>query len=196
VHDLGKRLKALRSKKGHTLAQLGEQLDVSASYLSQVERGLTMPSLPRLAAIARALDVELVHFFEEDGASPCVVRANDGRRLMDTTVLSMESLSADPAGKAMQPYAIICQPGTSGEALPTGPGEESGFVLKGQLTITVGEETFILNAGDSIHYQRLQSHSWRNDGDQECVVIWVALPPIPETELERWLKLRKGGDAA
>jgi transcriptional regulator with XRE-family HTH domain/mannose-6-phosphate isomerase-like protein (cupin superfamily) len=194
--NLGKRLKALRTERDLTLAQLGEQLNVSASYLSQIERGLTMPSLPRLAAIARTLDVELVHFFEEDMTSPCIVRESCGRKLMDTASLIVESLSADPAGKAMQPHRIVCQPGTSGEALPKGPGEESGFVLKGQLTVTVGDETFVLRPGDSIHYQRLQTHSWRNDGDQECVAIWVAWPPVPETELGRWLTLRKGGDAA
>jgi transcriptional regulator with XRE-family HTH domain len=138
VQNLGERLKALRNERGLTLVQLGQAVDLSASYLSQIERGIAMPSLPRLAALAR---------------------------------------------KEIHPYRVVLQPGASRGRPPTYPGEEFGFVLKGQLTVTVGKETFVLHAGDSIHYQTLQPHSWRNEGNKECVVIWAASPPIPEAEL-------------
>jgi transcriptional regulator with XRE-family HTH domain len=49
---------------------------------------------------------------------------------------------------------------------------------------TVGDETFVLKAGDSIHYQAFQPHSWRNEGDEECIALWAVSPPILEAELE------------
>ncbi|MGA9347570.1 MAG: cupin domain-containing protein [Anaerolineae bacterium] len=58
-----------------------------------------------------------------------------------------------------------------------------GFVIQGQLTVTVGEETFVLKAGDSIHYEMLQPHSWRNEGDEEGIAIWAVSPPIPDGDL-------------
>ena len=67
--------------------------------------------------------------------------------------------------------------------MPTYPGEEFCFVLKGQLTVTLGEAPFVLRAGDSIHYQRLQPHSWKNDGDEECIALWAVSPPMPEAEI-------------
>lgn len=183
MQDLGERLKALRNEQGLTLVQLGQQAGLSASYLSQIERGVAMPSLPRLAAIARALDVEVAYFFEDDMTSPSPIRSNQGRRLKGTADAIVELMSADLPGAKIQPYRLVCQPGASREHPPTHPGEVCGFVLKGQLTVTVGEEMFVLKAGDSIHYETHQPHSWRNEGDEECIVVWVASPPISKAEL-------------
>jgi quercetin dioxygenase-like cupin family protein len=123
------------------------------------------------------LDVEVGYFFEEDVPSPCVVRLDQGKKLQGVSDAVMELLSADPSDKKIQPYRVVCQPGASRNQPSTHPGEEFGFVLKGQLTVTVGEETFVLEAGDSIHYQTLQPRSWRNDGDEECIAIWAVSPP-------------------
>ena len=183
MQDIGKRLRALRNERGFTLAHLGQQVDLSPSYLSQVERGLTMPSLPKLTAIAAVLGVEVRYFFEDTISPPCLVRLNEGRKVRGSDSIAMELLSADPSDKQIQPYRLVCRPGAVRDHPPTYPGEEFAFVLEGQLTVTVGEETFVLKAGDSIHYQTLQPHSWRNDGDEECVVIWAGSPPISEDEL-------------
>jgi transcriptional regulator with XRE-family HTH domain len=183
LDNLGKRLRATRKERGLTLAQLGQQVGLSVSYLSQIERGATMPSLPKLTAVARALAVDVRDFFEEEGCPQCVVRSNQGTTLRSTDDLIVELLSADPLGKSILPYQVKCQPGASCERPSTYPGEECGLVLKGQLTVTVGDETIVLKAGDSIHYQRHQHHSWRNEGDEECIVIWAASPPIKEDEM-------------
>jgi transcriptional regulator with XRE-family HTH domain len=184
VQELGKRLRILRNKRGLTLTQLGEQVSLSASYLSQIERGVAMPSLPKLTVIANALGVEVRHFFEEDASSPHPTRSNQGKRLKNTAGVVVELLSADPTGKQIQPYRLVCQPGASRDRSPTYPGEEFGLVLKGELTVTVGEETFVLKAGDSIHYETLQPHSWRNEGNEACVAVWAVSPPISEAEFQ------------
>jgi transcriptional regulator with XRE-family HTH domain len=182
VQNFGKRIRALRNERGLTLVQLGQRVGLSASYLSQIERGVTMPSLTRLTTIAAALDVEVGYFFEDDVSAPCVVRSNQGKKLKSTADAMVELLSADLLDKKIQPYRMVCQPGAS-SGRSTHPGEESGFVLKGRLTVTVGEETFVLEAGDSIHYQAFQPHSWRNEGDEECIAVWAVSPPISEAEL-------------
>jgi len=184
VETLGTNLKTLRTAQELTLAQLGERTGLSASYLSQVERGVTTPSLTRLTSIAEALGAEVRYFFEEATASPCVVRANQGKSLHGAPGITVELLSADPAGKNIQPYNLICRPGARREYSSVYPGEKCGFVLKGELTVTVGEETFVLAAGDSIHFDQHQPHSWHNNGDKESMVIWAVSPPLPETELE------------
>ena len=185
MQNLGKRLKTLRNERGLTLVQLGQQVGLSASYLSQVERSVTMPSLPKLATIARILDVEVAYFFEEEeSSSPCPIRAEQGQRLDGSAGAIVELLAADPTDKKIQPYRLVCQPGASKDHSPTYPGEEFGLVLKGQLTVTVGEETFVLKAGDSIHYETLQPHSWRNEGDEECIAVWAVSPPISKAEFQ------------
>lgn len=183
MESVGKNLRAVRKAQGLTLAQLAGKAGLSASYLSQVERGVTMPSLSRLTSIAQILDVEVRTFFEEDTTSPCVVRADQGRKLAGADGISVELLSAHRFGKNIQPYCLVFRPGAGREHTSVYPGEECGFVLKGELTVTVGEETFVLAAGDSIHYDRNQPHSWHNNGAKECVVIWSVSPPLSEAEL-------------
>jgi transcriptional regulator with XRE-family HTH domain len=183
VQNLGKRIRALRNERGLTLVQLGQRVGLSASYLSQIERSVTMPSLARLTTIAGALDVEVRYFFEDDVSAPCVVRSNQGKKLMRTAGAIVELLSVELSDKKIQPYRMVCRPAGSSGWPTTHPGEESGFVLKGRLMVTVGEETFVLEAGDSIHYQALQPHSWRNEEDEECIAVWAVSPPIPEAEL-------------
>lgn len=165
--------------------QLGREVGLSASYLSQIERGITMPSLSNLTAIARALDVGVAHFFEDDVSTPRVVKSCEGRRIDATSDSVVELLSAGPAGKRIQPIRVTCQPGASRDQPPANQGEGFCFVLEGKLTVTVGEETYLLEAGDSIHFQAFQPHSWRNENDEACVAIWAVSPPMWETEINR-----------
>jgi len=183
LQQLGKRLRHLRHDRGLTLAQLGRQVGLSASYLSQIERGVTMPSLSNLTAIARTLNVEVAHFFENDISTPRVVKSSQGKRIDATSDAVVELLSVVPSDKTIQPCLVTCQPGASQAQPPANGGEGFCFVLEGKLTVTVGEETFLLEAGDSIHFQALQPHSWQNDSDEECVAIWAVSPPIWETDI-------------
>jgi quercetin dioxygenase-like cupin family protein len=78
---------------------------------------------------------------------------------------------------------VVCDTGVSRDWPATYVGEVFGFVLEGQLTVSVGNETYVLSPGDSIHYQALQPHCWRNDGDEPCTALWAASPPVLEADL-------------
>lgn len=184
--DLGQVLKTLRQERGLTLAQLGEQVGLSASYLSQVERGVTMPSLLRVADLARVLSVDVHTFFQEDVTPPIVVRRHQGQPLLQAPDVTIELLSPNSPQKEIEPYCLVLRPGAARGPLPQHQGEEFGFVLQGQLTVTVGDEVFLLHDGDSIHFQGAQPHAWRNEGESEGVVLWAISPPLPDGE-STWL---------
>ena len=78
TESLGRRLRALRTELGITLAQLGRMVGLSASYLSQIERNKTKPSLATLSSIAETLGVELSSFFEHSTPVGEVVRKGRG----------------------------------------------------------------------------------------------------------------------
>ena len=54
---MGDRIKETRKKHGVTQEQLAERVDVSLEYISQIERGLKMPSMPLFIKLVEALDV-------------------------------------------------------------------------------------------------------------------------------------------
>ncbi|MDO5705940.1 MAG: cupin domain-containing protein [Paracoccus sp. (in: a-proteobacteria)] len=54
---------------------------------------------------------------------------------------------------------------------------EGGVVIAGQLEITVGDTTAILNAGDSYLFDSTLPHRFRNPGMVQAVVVSACTPP-------------------
>jgi transcriptional regulator with XRE-family HTH domain len=179
--SVGERIKALRTAQGMTLAELSEKANISISYLSQIERDKTTPSLTSLTGIARALDVGLRYFFETDEAEAAyVVVAGEQDRLEPQPSTGRVCLSYQVGNGKIEVYRVALRPHTPAEGLDSHLGEEFGFVLAGELTVSLGDERFVLTAGDSIHYDAVLPHTWSNEGDEPCVVIWARSPSRPE----------------
>ena len=182
-HSVGERIRGLRTELGMTLAELSEKTDISISYLSQVERDKTTPSLNSLSAIARALNVGLRYFFETDEAGAHVVRACDAPDGLGLdTWIERTRLTVEEGEGKIEVYQVVLQPYTPPQALATHSGEEFGFVLAGELTVTLGDEQFELAVGDSIHYDAFQPHAWSNQGGEMCVVVWARSPAYAERQ--------------
>ncbi len=173
AQSVGKRIKELRIERGLTLADLSEETNLSISYLSQVERDKTTPSLATLTSIAQALNVSVRYFFETEAEVAYVVRA-EGEPDHLAQSASGERLPLTPEGShKLEVERVTLQPHSAPQQLASFAGEGFAFVLAGTLTVTVGGEQFTLTAGDSIHYDALQPHTWSNTGDVPCVVIWA-----------------------
>jgi transcriptional regulator with XRE-family HTH domain len=62
---IGNVFRRLRRERGITLRELAELAQVSVPYLSEIERGRKEPSSEILAAICRALELELTDLLAE-----------------------------------------------------------------------------------------------------------------------------------
>jgi DNA-binding XRE family transcriptional regulator/quercetin dioxygenase-like cupin family protein len=67
---IGRRLAAHRGQRGMRVAELAREVGVTPSLISQIERGLSRPSVSTLFAIAQALDVPVDAFFREPQPPP------------------------------------------------------------------------------------------------------------------------------
>lgn len=89
-------LKWLRKHTGKTLAHLASQLGYSVSYLSEVERGLKVPSLDFLYTLASAFEVEtswvvrLMEIPSEDVAQAIEARLTSAPALDQGVIDDME----------------------------------------------------------------------------------------------------------
>lgn len=63
---VGEKIKQKRKEKGYTLKRLSEIIDISVSFLSDIENGKSKPSLDRLTDIARGLDANVSYFLGEE----------------------------------------------------------------------------------------------------------------------------------
>lgn len=68
--SVGKRIKKVRLEKDLTLRELSKKVDISISFLSDIENERSNPSLERLKDIAKALNTSVSYFLEEQSNTP------------------------------------------------------------------------------------------------------------------------------
>lgn len=54
-------------------------------------------------------------------------------------------------------------------------GTEYGHVLHGQLTLTLGFESYVLGSGDSVSFDSAMPHAYANHGTEPAVGVWFVL---------------------
>ena len=176
---LGGKIRKKRSEKNMSLKELAEMIDLTASFLSQIERDLAEPSITSLRKIAKALEVPIFYFLMNDQDSSPVVRKNERKTLrLPESHLEYELLTPD-VSRAMEVFIATIEPGNGavGEFESTHPGEECILILEGTMDIKVGEDTFLLEEGDSIYYFASLPHSVKNAGDKKLVFLSSITPP-------------------
>ncbi|HYG59579.1 MAG TPA: cupin domain-containing protein [Symbiobacteriaceae bacterium] len=176
---LGERIRQRRTQTDISLQELAHRSGLTASFLSQVERDVTEPSIASLRRIAGALEVPVFYFLlDEEAPSPVVRRANRRTLRLHDSQAQWELLS--PADPQLQLEVVITRlpPGVaSGAGCIAHPGEECFVVLEGELEITVADDVYRLQEGDSIQFRSSIPHAIRNPGDRELVVLAAITPP-------------------
>jgi len=183
--SLGANLQQLRTEKGLKLEELARSSGVSIGVLSQIERGLGNPSFRTLFKIAQGFGVPIGYFFSGVDRSGKVVRKHERKMLVlplselnsSNGGLVYELLSPDLMG-SLELLWIEYGPGISTKETPfTHQGEECGVILQGRLEAHIAEETFVLEAGDSIYFNSAVPHWFRNPGPETAVMVWAITPP-------------------
>lgn len=178
---LGTRIRGLRKARGLTLTALAQASELTAGYLSQLERNLAYPSIPALFNIARSLGVTTQWFFasetvpavEDEGY---VVRRGNRQSIHYEDGIVDELLTPLP-NHQLEMLQSSFPPGTYSQQSYSHEGEEAGYVLSGRFELWVGERHFLLEAGDSFSFASSEPHRYGNPGKVTTVVIWIITPP-------------------
>lgn len=177
----GDRIRTVRKDRGMTLKQLAEKSGVSASQISQIERGQVMPTLSVFWKVCRALEVPLNYFFGDDGPEEAglVVRKDQRKRLqLPGSQLHYQLLTPDLRGN-IEFLLVEIEPGQTLDPAQkiTHLGEECGYVQQGELTVLLGEREYTLQEGDSIHFRSSVPHRYANRSEEKSISIWAMTPP-------------------
>jgi transcriptional regulator with XRE-family HTH domain len=178
---VGSRIRDLRREHRLSLETIADRTDLSIGFLSQIERGLSSPSLRVLATLADVLGVGIAGLF---GAKPNTDAASGGvvtRRMQRAeltlwrTGISKQLLSPAGTDGRLNLFLVHLEPGgNTGDELYTHDGEEAGLVLEGEMILTVDSETWTLKQGDSFRFASRRPHRFSNPADNaKAVVLWV-----------------------
>lgn len=175
---LAGRIKHFRKSRGLTIAALAKEVGVTAAMASQIERGVTNPSMSTLVRIAAALKVSISQLFEVSSPEGIVVRAADRRTIQYPHLeITDEVISSDPTGR-LQVLEARIGPGRSSGSDLTAHGAEVEWVivLEGAIDMLVGGTSYELRAGDTLTFQGDLPHGFVNPTSEYARVIWVMTP--------------------
>ena len=177
---VGRRIRDLRREHELSLETVAGRTDLSIGFLSQIERGLSSPSLRVLATLADVLGVGIAALFGSqptDTTSGGVVTRQLQRAELKLwrTGISKQLLSPASTENRLNLFLVHMEPGgNTGDELYTHDGEEAGLVLEGEMTLTVDAETWSLKQGDSFRFASRRPHRFSNPADDaKAVVLWV-----------------------
>lgn len=180
---LGQRVRQLRLERGMIAADLAARANVSPSFLSQVERGITSPSLKVLQALANELGIGVAMLIEGDssnGGGPRrqtaeIVRAGRRKVMRRATGPDYQLLSPDLRGQ-IEFIWVEASPGEE-SMVSSHEGEEQVVVLSGTVGVEIAGEEFRLEAGDAIRFDPSQPHRTINQGSGPAVYVSAITPP-------------------
>ena len=178
---LGRDLRALRKSRGLTLNELAASIGRSVGFLSQIERGLSAPSIRDLRTLAKAFEVPVSWFFLTDEGDELereyIVRADARRSLGTTEEGIIEELLSPDLGGAFEMFRSAIEPRTEQMEFVYREAEEAGYLVSGEIDLWIDEQKFSLKAGDSFRFDHKPCR-WHNRGDVQAVIIWVVSPPV------------------
>lgn len=175
---IGARLRARRLERGLTIAEVAEQAVLTAGFISQLERDLTSASLSSLYRICAVLEIRVGTLVDDVPAGRLIRREEQTRRSLAMGNAEHLLLSSRDERRFHVTESHIPPGGSAGDEPYTLPADvELVYVLRGSLELRVGDETHVLEEGDTLTYAPREPHTWRNASEaEEAVVLWTALP--------------------
>ncbi len=177
--EIGERLKRYRLEKKLTLKMIEETSGVSATHISEIERGKSSPTVGALTRIAQAMGEEPSYFVEADELPGISIVAKSKRRRFRFVEppVELESLSGSIPHSRISFMKMTWGKGavSSGD-VNRHEGEEFILLLKGILQVHVDEGQYVLKEGDSLHYHASNPHRIENIGEGPCEA-WVVTVP-------------------
>ncbi len=181
INSVGKDIRALRKSRSITLIDFAEAIERSVGFVSQIERGLSEPSISDLRNIARLFDVPLSFFFGDTPSSQSgsehIVRADCRRKLGNPEEGLVEELLSPDLGGSFEIIRSEFAPGAVLAEAQQRDTEEAGYIISGSLEIEIAGKWHTLNKGDSFRFAG-EPYRWRNTTNTTTIAIWVVSPPV------------------
>ncbi|MES2943319.1 MAG: XRE family transcriptional regulator [Pseudomonadota bacterium] len=184
--SVGSAIRQLRLRDGLTIAQIAEQAGISRGMLSKIETGSTMAGMDTLARIARVLGVSMSMLFSKYDATAATaqhVKSGAGMEVVRRGTKSGHTyhLLAYDQGpvKLFEPFLITIEDDTQRYPTFQHPGTEFLYVLQGVIEYRCGQQTYVLEPGDSLSFQGDIPHGPENL--LQCPIKFLSIIIYPRT---------------
>lgn len=163
-----------------SLRALAEETGLSATLISQIERGVTEPSLKTLRSLARYFGSSVATLFDEKDAPRVHVSRPDRRSRLSSPKGHIQYERLTPGNGQLEVLRGVLGPGeNSSDETWSHDAVECVYVLTGVLTVEVGGTGHDVPAGIAITLDSNQPHRYVNHSAQRVEFILSVTPPTP-----------------
>ncbi len=182
IIQISNKLKEVRKEKNITLQELADIAGVSKGMLSQVENNRTIPSLTVFLNIIKSLQVDVNEFFKDINTLPLPSKVIFKKKAQNQPFEKENAigfhyqrlLSTTINNQHVDFVLLTLQPNATRPLVST-DAYEFKLLLKGQVEYIIGNETFVMDEGDSLLFDATEPHNPRNIGHTEAVLLVVYL---------------------
>ncbi|MFI5531869.1 helix-turn-helix domain-containing protein [Kitasatospora sp. NPDC051853] len=177
---VGRLVRSRRKELGVSMAVLASRSGLSQPFLSQLERGLTTPSLTSIYRLAEALDVPPGAFLRPPERPGTVSHESDPQVIRVSEAAGQTARVLIPGGSStlMEAYEHHFEPGLGERGWFEHPGEDFLYVLEGEIVLEVeGQAPLTLTAGQSAHHRGDVPHRCRLPGTAPARTLLVIATP-------------------
>ena len=176
MKEIGQRIQGLREACDVTVEEMAAELGVSAeTYVAWEETGADVP-ISAIYHMAKEFGVEFTEILTGTSAklhSYQVVRAGEGKEVDRYPGYHYDDLAWRYGGKIMQPLEVVLDPSDEPAKLVRHTGQEFNIVIEGTVVVTIEEDEFALNPGDSIYFNPQLMHGQRCGSDTPAKFITI-----------------------
>ena len=165
VDEVGIRIKKLREKKGLSIDEVSNLTGFDKQRLQDIEDGVIQPQLGTVMKLSRALDSALGRLVSGVGNRLySITRRNERKKIARSTspkekqnLYSYMSLAPEVQGRHMEALIVQLEE-TPEKEISVHNGEEFIFVLEGVAELSIANEVYDLEPGDSVYYLSTTPH--------------------------------------
>lgn len=182
-YRLGGRVRQLRQKRSYTLQDLAAKTGLAKSLLEQLESDQYNPPVATLFKIAKALEVNVAHFFQEQEEDLKVALTRVAERMhsvkrshqQDGEVgYSYASLEVHKGHKLMQPLLVTFDVMEKRDMVfVSHDGQECVYLIEGELEFRTPDQMYTLAPGDCLYFESDIPHAFRSLGPAPAQALVV-----------------------
>jgi transcriptional regulator with XRE-family HTH domain len=179
--QISNKIKDARKSRNTTVQELATRAHVSKGLISQVENNRTIPSLPVLLAIIRALSLDLNDFFKDimplaSGSKVIIKKPRDYQKFEKEKTRGFvyrRILARDIKNLPVDIVLLALKRGAKRQTLVKTEAYEYKYVMKGSVQYLIDGKKYLLHAGDSLFFDGRLGHTLSNAGKSEVEMLVV-----------------------
>ncbi|RKT27718.1 XRE family transcriptional regulator [Roseovarius halotolerans] len=176
---IGTNLKHLRHRRHLSTRELANRSGVSHATISLIERDKISPTIDTLQAVLDALGSRLSEFLSgirEGGTSPFYL-ADELPEIGNPENISYKIIGLNHPYRSIQFLRETYSIGADSGEMLTHVAQEAGYIMSGEVELTVGQATRVLKKGDGYYFDSREFHRFRNVGTTKAEIVSAISPP-------------------